>query len=266
MNYLVILILFFLLTSLNFVEALSTVARRVGFLVEDPVSGYSVQSFISIAIRFLNLLFMPLMGVCLDTATFRSLGAFVCLLSFLVPVSLFFLYANLDSLTPVLKKLLKKMKDTGGFTFLIDAHLLPVCVSLIISAAASFWVCIRRFSLPSLFDDLTKLILSEVRMFKVFRGAILPFALFYICWPLIAVSSIFLPSQSALLLSMSPFLNGWSTLYSSVSIDPALLVLQEDYILSAYAYKQLTLVKTLSSFISSVSLLLIFVLFSCLSR
>jgi hypothetical protein len=244
----ILFLVFALLSLLCLADTLGIVVRRVGFVINEPLAGYSVQSALSIGLRLINICFMPLFALSLDLNIFLSHFRLMAPLFILVPFLQFLTFIHLDSLGSIYSPVLLKMKKTGSFSFLLTLDLIGYV-----------YVLIKRSLKPLLFGSLnpanvyylTKSInnfyASQSSVSGALRSALPAYVLFYACWPLIGIGGALFPSNTALVLSLSSFLNGWSTIVSSISVDPALLALESDYESSSAAYADFVLMRFLAS-------------------
>jgi hypothetical protein len=253
----ILIIVFTLLSVLCLADTLGIIIRRVGFIIGEPLAGYSVQSFFSIGLRVINLCFMPVFAISLDMQIFKQHFLILGILFFITPALQILAFCHLDSFNRIYSIFLVKMKQDGGFSFVFKRKSLAYLVNI----ALKSWKPLLRGTYMKSKSEINyscKTFLSaSANINLAYKKALPAYVLFYSCWPLIAVASAIFPSNTAFILSLSSFLNGWSTIMTSVSIDPALLQLEEDYQKSTQAYSDFVLLRAIAS---SISFILIFLL------
>jgi hypothetical protein len=204
-----IVLIYFLLSVLIAIEAMTSIARKAGYIEGTPTTGLFLQSSMALLSRVVVFLFMPLIGYLADADALKSskqdLFLFLIPITFLLAVSI-----NTTFLTQLCIILIKRMNKNGSlFKGDLDWSIKANIVT-------------RKRKIYALN--------------KFYFIAFLSYVPYYIAWPLTIVLLGSFNESRAMVLGMASVFNGVSTIVLTIIIDPALAKygLKKRCILSIY--------------------------------
>jgi len=258
-SILLIIFLFVVLASMYSLEYISSVFRKVSTQHDNlTLVGYSSQSFLGTLSRTLSLLFTPIYAVLLDYNVFYNDSLAMSILYLIIPYFLLTLYYNEDLITKQITSFMIQSQYSGSLRFLLA----PIYIRKLL-----YFIYIIIFKFPRISSInlvVSDLIATSITIInpqksnqiqRVICNAFMPYLLFYICWPAIAILGTLFPANTAFILSLSSLLNGWNTFYNSLVLDPYLLMISDDSQASKQAYSMLLKTKLFAS-LSAAALLL----------
>lgn len=229
-----IFLLFILLGLLFAVEASTSLCRKVGYEIGHPDSGLILQGSLSIISRALVFIFMPIVGFLADQGNLFD-EVFIIFLSYLIiPVILFLLYYNRNSIEFLFKILLFRIIHNGSY-------FKPTNSKISLSKKRRY-----RFRKKLLF------------ILKIVFLAYLPY---YLCWPIILILLDCFPDNRGLILGLTSVMNGINTIIITFFIDPVLVKLGRYKRLINRIYDQIVLSRFFSACLAGVFIFLITQLF-----
>lgn len=229
--------MFFLLALLFLIEASTPYARLAGVEIGRGESGFALQNILSFSSRILTFMFMPLIGYIVDHSLLINKEYLV----YLVPVITIFLIV-----------LLLVFRNT------VMSIYVSLCRSIVEDGSVfSFY---KYFGVSSIYIGGYSKTKSK-RVFCYFNKYLLLIAIIYIpyysCWPVIVTLANEFPEYRATIISSSALLNGFSTMFMTLVIDPKLTQVMSRRRITTYLY-DLTIKARLVALIMSFGFIYLF--------
>lgn len=261
MSILLIIFLFILLASMYSIEYISSVFRKVSTQHDNlALVGYSTQSFLGTIARTVSLLFTPIYAILLDYNVFYNDALAMSIIYLIIPYFLLTLYCKEHLINKLIKGFMIQAQYSGSLRFLLSPEYIRKLLSSIYTTIIKPPQCSSiKLVVSDLFVSYFTIINpnKSSQLQRVVCNSYMPYLLFYICWPAIAILGTLFPSNTAFILSLSSLLNGWNTFYNSLILDPYFLMLSDDTVTSKLAYSLLLKIKVFASISAAVLLLLL---------
>lgn len=210
------------------IEASTSIARKSGYLINSPSSGFVLQNSLSLFSRMLVFIFVPLLGYLADTNDLNINSLNLILLYVLTPLFLFLTYLFRFKLEQLIIKLLLRIDEHGTFF-----------------RKASKKVSIKKTSKP--------ILRKFKKLYILFTLAYIPF---YLAWPVTIILLNEFNDYRATILGASSILNGINTIFIVVFLDPKLVQLGKYPKIINLMYVDLIKLRAVSSLISLLFILL----------
>lgn len=186
--------MFSLLSLLMAVEASTSIARKSGYAINSPASGFVFQNSLSLLSRVLVFAFMPLLGYLSDTNSLNIGGLNLILLFALTPLLLVVTYLSRFKLEQLFTVLLLRINSHGTF--------------------------FRRTNERVSIKKTNKSFLGRFNKLYVFF--VLAYIPFYLAWPTTIILMTEFNDYRATILGLSSIFNGINTIFITVFLDPKL--------------------------------------------
>lgn len=204
-------VLFLLISILVFIESSTSIARSVGFSVNSPYAGITLQGSLSLVSRFVIFLYSPLLGWLADTKKINlNLVNSIPYLYSLVPISLLAVFVFQNQIASLYGKLLTtslthgrwiKQPSKGFRSTIKDITLRPITASFKFNTKLKYFSRVKYIILLLYFP-------------------------YYAAWPITFLLIASYPDYRATFLSASTVLTALNTIGLTIWLDPLLLKMQ----------------------------------------
>lgn len=219
------IILFFLLSILMVIEASTSLSRLTGYLLKTPESGLILQSSLALFSRMVMFLFMPFLGYLSDENALLSNEKLMLPASFLMPISLIFLY-------------IFNIKVINIYSILVTR----------VSKHGSFFRGISFFT--PLFHSKSLKIKKIKKLNSFYLLVLLAYIPYYLAWPIVIILLDAFNDQRGMILGMSSVFNGVNTIILTMFVDPKLIRIGNYTRLLPSIYLNLIKLRIIASFIA----------------
>lgn len=215
---------FFLLSLLVAVEASTSIARRVGYMVNTPATGLFLQSSMALISRVLIFMFVPLIGYMADAEVlsidYAHAGMFLMII-----FAIYMVYSFRVLIGNLCYKLINNINDNGSLY------------------KASIRGC--RFA-----DSFTR---KPIRKLKKFYLLVcVSYVPYYLAWPLVMLLLSKFHENRAFVIGIASVFNGISTIILTIGIDPALARMGSKRRFIQNVYVELLLVRVIAALLALI--------------
>ena len=236
-----IILIYILLSMFLVAETSGGLARAIGFFYKNPISGYTLNTSLSIISRFLTFLYLPLLGYLSDTGKLTSNFNPLIYGTLSILIGQIFVLVYRKPISNILYKSVRSIANEGK--------------------VLSFKLIFHKESKPLRIKIKNSSYIREI--FKKLRIlVILAYIPLYLSWPL-AISLIGSFSEyRATLLGSTSISNGFNTLFLTLFFDPYVASLSKKYNLSAFLFYELPKEKTLAAFLAFLIAIFLYFIFN----
>jgi len=230
------LALYIILALLFVLESSTSISRKSGYNINNPSTGFVLQSSVSLLSRVLIFMFMPLLGYLSDQNNIFQDNFEILLNYSIVVISLYILYFYRNYVEKIYSVLLLRMNAHG-----------------------SFFKPLKKNELLGLrFNKLPKFRYSKKfkKLYVIFLISYIPY---YIAWPIIIFFLQEFNDSRGMIIGMSSVFNGINTIVITLFIDPKLVQLGRYNKLIQHVYSDLILLRVFAA-ITGYLLLIVFIL------
>jgi len=227
-----IILLNLILACLYFLESSTSLARRVGYLIDSPSSGLFFQNSLGLFSRLLMFIFMPLLAFLSDT---QNILIDISYLSFiLTPIFLFSVIFFKSSIEKIYLSFVKSISEYGSLFYVHKT--------------------LKETKTPQKETNRNVFFINR----NLYKGLFFTSSIYYLCWPVVFYCLSNNNEYRATIISLSTLMNGIYTLSNSVFIDPYLAKLAKHKNILLKTYYDLVHIRALSSVFSFLIVLIIF--------
>lgn len=221
-----ILLLFLLLALLMATEACTAIARKSGYSINNPASGFVFQSSLSLLSRIMVFIFMPLLGFLADTNNLSVSDLYLILLFTPTILILLMVYLFRYKIEKVIAALLHRINIHGTF-FKKTNEIIKIKKN-------------------------KKIILKNFK--KLYASFVIAYIPYYLAWPVTVLLMTEFNEYRATILGLSSIFNGINTIFITLLLDPKLTQLGKYPNIINSVYSDLLILRFIASIVSLVFL------------
>ena len=203
-------------------EACTAIARKSGYSINNPASGFVFQSSLSLLSRIMVFVFMPLLGYLADTNNLSVSNLYLIMLFIPTPLILLMVYLFRYKLEKLITILLHRINVHGSFFKATTEH-----------------IKIKKNK---------KIILKNFK--KLYASFVIAYIPYYLAWPITVLLMTEFNEYRATILGLSSIFNGINTIFITLLLDPKLTQLGNYPNIINAVYSDLLLLRFVSALIS----------------
>lgn len=207
-------------------EACTAIARKSGYSINNPASGFVFQSSLSLLSRVMVFVFMPLLGYLADTNNLFVSDLYLIILFMPTILILLMVYLFRYKLENFITILLHRINTHGTF--------------------------FKKTSETIKIKKNKKIILKNFK--KLYASFIIAYIPYYLAWPITVLLMIEFNEYRATILGLSSIFNGINTIFITLLLDPKLTQLGKYPNLINSVYSDLLILRFLSATFSLIFL------------